>query len=174
MRFETYLDRISERTVGRYDAFALFDDPQVFENVIADFVSPFRDSDVDAVVGIDAIGFVLGTAVALELNVGFLPIRKGGKLPIPPEDRRREQVTDYTGTQKTLEIDAARVSPGTRVLVVDDWMETAAQMDAATTLVEAAGGRVVGIAVLDAGENDRTRTLDRKYHLHTVNPETTF
>ena len=83
-------------------------------------------------------------------------------------------MTDYTGQKKTLEIDAARVSPGTRVLVVDDWMETAAQMDAVTTLVEAAGGRVVGIAVLDAGENDRTRTLDRKYHLHTVNPETTF
>lgn len=172
MEYETYLDRISERTIGRFDAFALFDDILVFESVITDYVSPFCDRDIDAVVGIDAIGFVLGTGVALELDVGFLPVRKGNKLPIPEENRLQQQVTDYTGEQKTLEIDAARVSTGLRALVVDDWIETGAQMDAATSLVEEAGGTVAGIAVLDAGQNERTQNLAAEYDLHTVNPET--
>ncbi|MFW5978422.1 MAG: phosphoribosyltransferase family protein [Halohasta sp.] len=174
MKFDSYLDRISERNVGRFDAFALFDDVQIFKSVIADYASPFRDCEIDAVVGIDAIGFVVGAGVALELNVGFLPVRKGGKLPIPEEDRLQRQVTDYTGEQKTLEIDAAPIFSGMRTLVVDDWMETAAQMEAAVDLVEEADGTVAGIAVLDTGENERTRTLAAEYNLHTLNPTTDF
>lgn len=174
MEYDTYLDRISERAVGRYDISALFDDSRMFEAVIADYVEPFRGSGIDAVAGIDALGFVLGTGVALELNVGFFPIRKGGKLPIPDDDRLHREVTDYTGEQKSLEIDAARVSSGMRVLVVDDWIETAAQMEAATTLVEQAGGTVVGIAVLDGEQNERSQTIAAEYDLHTVNPETSL
>lgn len=68
MDYAAYLDLISERTVGRYDAFALFDDNRVFTQVIEDYVGPFREREIDAVVGIDAIGFVLGTGVALELG----------------------------------------------------------------------------------------------------------
>lgn len=59
-----------------------------------------------------------------------------------------------------------------RVLIVDDWMETAAQMTSATTLVERAGGNIVGIAVLDAEVNEQCRALTDTYRLHTVNPET--
>lgn len=82
MEYGTYLDRISERAVGRYDVSALFDEFQVFEAVVTDYVELFRDSDINAVVGIDALGFVIGAGTAVELAVGFLPIRKGGKLPI--------------------------------------------------------------------------------------------
>lgn len=174
MEYKTYFDRISERAVGRYDISVLFDDYRVFEAVIADFVEPFRDSDIDAVVGIDALGFVLGTGVAIELAVGFLPIRKGGKLPIPDDDCLQRAVMDYTGEQKRLELDAARITPGLRVLIVDDWMETAAQMDAATTLVEQAGGTVAGIAVLDGEQNERSQAIATEYDLHTVNPETSL
>jgi len=174
MEYETYFDRISERAVGRYDVSALFDDYRVFDAVIADFVEPFRERDIDAVAGIDALGFVLGTGVAMELAVGFHPIRKGGKLPIPDDDRIQQAVTDYTGEEKCLELDAARVTPGLRVLVVDDWMETGAQMDAATSLVKQAGGTVAGIAVLDCEQNDRSRAIATEYDLHTVNPDTSL
>lgn len=101
-------------------------------------------------------------------------MRKGGKLPIPADDRCETKLTDYTGEEKTLEIDAQRVTSGMQTLVVDDWIETGAQMDAATSLVEASGGTVVGIAVLDALENDRTETLASEYDLHTVNPATSL
>lgn len=174
MEYETYLNRISERSVGRYNMSALFDDSQVLEAVIADFVGPFRNSRIDAVTGIDALGFVLGTGVALEMNVGFIPIRKGGKLPIPDNDRLHHKLEDYSGEQKTLELDAARVSTGMDVLLVDDWMETAAQMETAITLVEQAGGTIDGIAVLDCEETDRSRKIATEYDLHTVNPETSL
>lgn len=171
MQYETYLERISERAIGRYDVTALFDEYRVLEAVIADYAKPFRGSTIDAVAGIDALGFVLGTGVALELNAGFVPIRKGGKLPIPEDDRLAHEVADYSGTQKILEINATRVSSGCHVLIVDDWIETAAQMEAAITLVEQAGGTVVGISVLDSEENERSHTIAREYDLHTVNPE---
>lgn len=170
MEFEAYLDRISERNVGRWDICALFEEYQVLEDVVADYVEPFRDHRIDAVAGIDALGFVLGTGVAMALHVGFLPVRKGGKLPISDEDRLSRELTDYTGNQKTLEIDRTRVSSEMRVLVVDDIIETAAQMEAATALIEEAGGSVVGIAVLDAGDTERTNSLATAYDLHTVNP----
>lgn len=172
MDYDAYLDRISERVIGRYDVSALFDDFQVFKAVVEDFIEPFRTSRIDTVAGIDALGSVLGTGVAFELNVGFLPIRKGDKLPIPEDDRLQCEVIDYTGEQKILEIDATRIPHDTHVLIVDDWMETAAQMDAATTLVEQAGGTVAGISVLDMELNERSRTLAAEYDLHTANPKT--
>lgn len=174
MEYDAYLNRISKRAVDRYNISALFDDFQVLDAVIADYVEPFRNSRIDAVVGIDALGFVLGTGVALELNVGFIPIRKGGKLPIPDDDRLHHELKDYTGEQKTLELDAARVSAGMDVLLVDDWMETAAQMETAITLIEQAGGTIDGIAVLDCEENERSRKIAAEYDLHTVNPETSL
>lgn len=172
--YDAYLERIAERNVGRYDVPALFEDPAMLESVVADLAAPFETTEIDAVAGIDALGFVLGTGVALELGVGFLPIRKGGKLPVPDGDVHRRDLTDYTGEAKTLEVDAERVGDGARVAVVDDWIDTGAQMETATNLVEAAGGVVTGIAVLDAMENERSRSIAAEYELHTVNPERTF
>lgn len=106
------------------------------------------------------------------MGAGFVPIRKGGKLSVPKADIERRRLTDYTDAEKTLELDTAAVPDGARAVVVDDWMETAAQMTAATELVVAAGGSVVGIAVLDAEANNRSRALAARYRVHTVNPET--
>ncbi|WP_410766454.1 hypothetical protein [Haloferax sp. DFSO60] len=117
---------------------------------------------------------VLGTGVALELGVGFLPIRKGGKLPIPETDLLQCALTGYTGEKKTLEVDSTRLTPGRRVLVVDDWMETAAQMEAATTLVEEAGSTVAGISVINASETERSERLADSYVLYGLNPETSL
>ena len=172
MEFEAYHEHIDTHGGNRYDTSRLLHEHATRSAVITDLVEPFTDKSVDTVAGIDALGFAFGVGVADTLEVDFLPIRKGGKLPIPDDHRRREALTDYSDEKKDLEIDATAISDGARVIAVDDWVETGAQMTAATRLVEAAGGMVVGIAVLDAEVNDTTCRLAERYDVHTVNPET--
>lgn len=172
MGFESYHEHIDTPGGDRYDTSRLLHKRAMRSAVVADLAEPFADESVDMVAGIDALGFAFGVSVADALEVGFLPIRKGGKLPVPDEHRRQEALTDYSDERKELAIDAVAVSEDARVLVVDDWAETGAQMAAATRLIETAGGTVAGIAVLDAETNDITRRLAEEYVFHTVNPET--
>ena len=94
--------------------------------------------------GIDALGFILGAAIAVRLKKGFVPIRKGGKLPVQTDVAR---FVDYTGQEKSLELRVGAIQPRTRVLVVDEWVETGAQVRAAIELLEKQGGVVIGVAV---------------------------
>lgn len=171
LEYEDYLALISERNEGRYDVSRLFHDPAVLNSVTDDYAAPFDADEIDLVAGLDALGFVFAATVADDLDAGVLPVRKGGKLPIPDEDRLSETVVDYTGEQKTLEVDVEAVPTDAAVLVVDDWIDTGAQMTAAARLVERAGGTVVGIVALDAGDSDRCRTLASDYRLHTLAPD---
>ena len=87
----------------------------------------------DCVVGIDALGFILGTAVAIHSKKAFVPIRKGGKLPVVSD---AIGFVDYTGQVKSLELRKGAITPGTRVLLVDEWIETGSQVKAAVELIE--------------------------------------
>ncbi|MCF6735063.1 adenine phosphoribosyltransferase [Blastococcus sp. KM273129] len=102
------------------------------------------DRPFDVVAGVEARGFLLAAAVALDAGVGVVPVRKAGKLP-------RERVSaDYTleyGTA-TLELHADSVRPGQRVLLVDDVLATGGTLGAAVALVEQLGGVVAGISVV--------------------------
>ncbi|WP_338729796.1 phosphoribosyltransferase family protein [Haladaptatus sp. DJG-WS-42] len=163
-----YLDRIDTGTGGRYHTGNLVTESDVFDAVVADLCAPFEEGSIDAVAGIDALGFAFGTAVAREFGVPFDPIRKGGKLPIANENRLSRTVTDYTETEKTLELDRSSVAENARVLVVDDWTETGAQLTAATSLIEAAEARVAGIAVLGADDNAAITELRARYAFHAL------
>ena len=98
--------------------------------------------EVDLVAGIDARGFIFGAAVARELGVGFLPVRKGGKLPGAVE---REAYSLEYG-EAVLEVAADLVPDGARVLLVDDLIATGGTAVAAVELVRRAGGEVVHAA----------------------------
>ena len=89
-----------------------------------------------------------------------MPIRKGGKLPVAVE---REVFTDYSRQEKTLELRVGVVSPGTRFLVVDEWIETGAQVTAAIALIERQGGVVAGVAGIHMDGNPVTRGLAERY-----------
>lgn len=99
---------------------------------------------VDAVVGVEARGFILGTPLALELGVGFVPVRKAGKLPADVVS------TTYSLEygQATIEMHADALAPGARVVVVDDVLATGGTLNAARELVETCGGQVVAHAVM--------------------------
>jgi len=109
---------------------------------LADLVE--HHGPVDTVAGMEARGFVLGAALAVRLGVGFVPLRKAGKLPPPVES-----VTyDLEYGSATLEVRTGTVDPGSRVLIVDDVLATGGTAAAAVSLVKACGGDVVGAAFL--------------------------
>jgi adenine phosphoribosyltransferase len=138
-------------------------DPQLRARVVADMVGRHRGR-VDLVAGIEARGFVLGAVVAHDLGLGFVPLRKEGKLP----GATHAIAYDLEYGSATIEMHQDAVSPGQRVLVVDDVLATGGTAGAACGLVEAAGGVVAGVEViLELGFlGGRQRLAD--YPLHTL------
>jgi adenine phosphoribosyltransferase len=161
-----YLKWIDTQTKGRrYDVTPLFSRIEAFTALVDDLAHPFKDRTVDLVAGIDALGFILGTALAVRLGVGFLPIRKGGKLPV---DVYRISFVDYSGEDKQLEVRRDAFKPGARILLVDEWAETGAQLTAAVRLVEELGGVVAGLAAIQMDDHPNTRVLRSRYFCHTL------
>lgn len=154
----------------RSDVTPIFAEPAAFAALVNDLVAPWTNDQppVGRVVGTDALGFILGTALALRLGVGFVPVRKGGKLPVLHE---RTSYRDYSGIEKTFELRSSPWPTGTRVLLVDDWIETGATAKAAVELIERAGGVVAGIAAIAFRKNEKTAELWGKYRCHGVWPE---
>ena len=118
--------------------------PEAFAAAIDALCADFAEAGVDYVAAIEARGFIFGGAVAKKLGVGFVPIRKKGKLPFETESIT--YALEY-GTD-TLEVHSDAVSRGARVLMVDDLLATGGTMAAACKLIEKAGGQIVGITFL--------------------------
>jgi len=102
----------------------------------------WREEKIQKIVGIEARGFIVGAVLADRLGIGFVPVRKAGKLPAPTLTLGYE--LEY-GRQK-IEIHADAIGPGERVLVVDDLLATGGTAKAAATIVEELGGKVVGFS----------------------------
>lgn len=130
------------------DITPLLADPAGLGAVVTALAAVGRDGDgevvVDKVLGMEARGFLFATPVALELGVGFVPVRKAGKLP------RETHAVSYSleYADATLEIHRDAIAPGERVLLVDDVLATGGTIAATRDLVEACGGVVAGVAVL--------------------------
>ena len=133
------------------DITPLLQNPKVFRVLIDAFVHRYMDSDLrpDVVAGLDARGFILGAVVAYELNVGFVPIRKKGKLPFTTVAETYE--LEYGSA--TVELHADAVKPGDRVLLIDDLNATRGTMMAGRKLQERLGATVMeGAAIVDLPE----------------------
>ncbi|HYG73320.1 MAG TPA: adenine phosphoribosyltransferase [Actinomycetota bacterium] len=126
------------------DITPLLADELAFSTVIDLIVVHFGRGNVDKVVGIEARGFILASPVAYHFGAGFVPVRKKDKLPWETESA--EYSLEY-GTA-TLEIHKDAVTPGERVLVVDDVLATGGTARATAELVERIGGKVIGLAFL--------------------------
>jgi adenine phosphoribosyltransferase len=126
------------------DITPLLGDPKGFKATIDLFVEKYRDAKVDAVVGIEARGYMLGAPVAYALGAAFVPVRKPGKLP--GKTYTEEYALEY-GTN-ALQIHSDAVGHGHRVLVVDDLLATGGTIAATLRLLKKLGAEVVGVAVL--------------------------
>jgi adenine phosphoribosyltransferase len=127
-----------------YDITTLLRDPGGLKATIDQLSAPYVGQGIDAVIGIESRGFILGSAVADRIGAGFIPIRKPGKLPAK---RMREAYALEYGTD-ALEIHEDAVQTGQRVLIVDDVLATGGTAAAAARLVKQLGGELQGLAFL--------------------------
>jgi adenine phosphoribosyltransferase len=129
-----------------------------FRAVVERLARAHRGSRVDKIAGIESRGFIVGAALAAEMRVGFVPIRKAGKLPA--ENFGRDYALEY-GSDR-LEVHRDAIAPGERVLVVDDLIATGGTADAALELCALAGADVVGAAfVIDLPDLGGRARLER-------------
>lgn len=131
------------------DITPLLQDPKVFRVLIDAFVHRYMDRRPDVVAGLDARGFILGAVVAYELNLGFVPIRKKGKLPYTTVQESYE--LEYGSA--TVELHADAVKKGAKVLLIDDLIATGGTMMAGKRLLEQLGAVVMeGAVIVDLPE----------------------
>jgi adenine phosphoribosyltransferase len=137
------------------DVTPLLQDGAAVRDVVAAMAEPWR-GQVDVVAGMESRGFIFGTGLALELGVGFIPVRKKGKLPYKTESIRYG--LEYGTDQLEIHLDACRA--GQRVLICDDLIATGGTAQATAQLVERIGGSVAGFSFLiELRELDGRRVL---------------
>ncbi len=146
------------------DVTTLFSDPRGFRMCIDQMLSPYAGMQIDKVVGLEARGFILGGAVAHQLSVGFVPIRKKGKLP---GDTLEEAYTLEYG-EAVMEVHTDAILPGEKVLVVDDLLATGGTAEAGIKLIERMGGEILSAAfIIDLPElGGRARMADLGIDTH--------
>ena len=126
------------------DVTTLFTDPRGFRLAIDQLLHPYAGMQIDKVVGLEARGFILGGAIAHQLSVGFVPVRKKGKLPgtVISEDYTLEY------GEAVVEIHDDAIQPGEKILLVDDLLATGGTAAAGIRLIERLGGEIVSCAFI--------------------------
>lgn len=138
------------------DITPLLQDKKTFRVLVDVFVHRYMDQKLDYVAGVDARGFILGAVVAYELNLGFIPVRKKGKLPFQTVEEEYE--LEYGSA--TVEIHTDACGKGDRILLIDDLVATGGTMVAASRLLERIGAQVVeAAAIVDLPELGGSRLI---------------
>ena len=159
-----YLNLMSPNTKGPkfawLDPTSIYINGEAFHDLLDDLVADLAGVKADVVGGLDAMGFVLGSALATRLGIGFLPIRKAGKLCV---DTDKVSFTNYSGRTQEMEMRLPAFAKNTKIILADQWVETGGTMDGAIRLVERQGGTVVAIAAVAIEENAATKAYRGKY-----------
>ena len=159
-----YLPLMAPNTKGPkfawLDPTSIYINAKAFHALLDDLCAPFSADEVDVVGGLDAMGFVLAAGIAARLGTGMLPIRKAGKLCVETD---AVTFTNYSGRTQDMEMRKPAFAPGTRVLLVDQWIETGGTMEGAIGLVERQGGAVAGLAAIAIEDNERTQAYRERY-----------
>ncbi len=131
------------------DITTLLKDPEGFKTTINLLVNKYKNANIDYIAGIEARGFILGSALAFALGKGFIPVRKKGKLP----GKTITQSYDLEYGSDTIEIHEDAIHKGANILLIDDLIATGGTAIGAITLIEKVGGKVVECAfVVDLPE----------------------
>ena len=147
------------------DVTTLFADPRGFRMAIDQMLHPYAGVQIDKVVGLEARGFILGGAIAHQLSVGFVPIRKKGKLPgtVISQDYHLEY------GEAVVEVHDDAIEAGEKILLIDDLLATGGTAEAGIRLIERLGGEIVGCAFIidlpDLGGRKRIEALGMDVHV---------
>jgi len=164
-----YLDLMAPNTKGEkfawLDPTSIYINGAAFHDLLDDLIVDLEDVKCDVVGGLDAMGFVLGAALATRIGVGFLPIRKAGKLCV---DTDYASFTNYSGRTQDMEIRKPAFAPGTKVLLVDQWIETGGTMNGAIRLVEQQNGTVAGLVAIAMEDNPQTAAYRTRFPVVTA------
>jgi adenine phosphoribosyltransferase len=146
------------------DVTTLFADPRGFRITIDQLLHPYAGMEIDKVVGLEARGFILGGAIAHQLTVGFVPIRKKGKLPGATISESYQ--LEYG--EAVVEVHDDAIQPGEKILLVDDLLATGGTAEAGIKLVERLGGEIVGCAFIvdlpELGGRKKLEALGMEVH----------
>lgn len=148
------------------DVTTLFADPRGLRMTIDQLLHPYAGLEIDKVVGLEARGFILGGAIAHQLSVGFVPVRKKGKLP----GQTISQAYKLEYGEAIMELHEDALQPGERVLLVDDLLATGGTAEAGIKLIERLGAEIVGCAfVVDLPELGGRNLLTKLgYDVHVL------
>lgn len=146
------------------DITTVLQDPEALKYTIDALIEMVKDKDIDVIVGPEARGFLLGTPIAYKLGVGFVPVRKPGKLPA--ETISFEYELEY-GCD-TLEIHRDAIKKGQRVLIIDDLLATGGTIGSVAKLIEELGGEVVAINFVIELTGLKGREKLEKYDVNSI------
>ena len=147
-----------------YDITTLLKDPVGLHWAVDMLANHYIGQVIDRVVGIEARGFIFAPMVAYRLNAGFIPVRKPKKLP--SDTARAEYDLEYG--KDSLEVHRDAITPGQKVLIIDDLLATGGTAAAVAQLVESLGGIVAGLGFLIELEFLKGKDKLSKYNLHSV------
>ena len=167
MNFKDYIYDIPDfptKGILFRDVTPLCQNGEAFKAAISELAKFAKENDADVIVGPDARGFIFGCPVAIELKVGFVPVRKPGKLP-------RETITckydlEYGTNELCLHKDA--IKPGQKVVICDDLLATGGTVEATIKMIEELGGKVVGCCFLIELEALKGREKLKDYNVFTL------
>lgn len=166
MDLKSKVRRISQfKGVVFWDITPLLKDKDSLRESVKQLADHFRKEPIDLVVSNEARGFIIGAAVAYELGVGFVPIRKKGKLPAKCVELvyKKEYESDI------IEIHEDAIEKGQKILLIDDLLATGGTMKANLDLVERLGGKVVGLGFLvELCYLEGRKLLDSKYNVYSL------
>ena len=158
------IENFTKEGISFKDITTLLQNGEALKFAIDEIIADLKDKDVDLIVGPEARGFLMGTPVAYGMGVGFVPVRKPGKLPWEVESLEY----DLEYGSNILEIHKDAIKPGQKVAIVDDLLATGGTMEAAAELIEKLGGEVVSMQFLIELEDLDGREKLTKYNVNSL------
>jgi adenine phosphoribosyltransferase len=145
----------------------LYADSDAMSGIVRTLAEPWRGK-VDYVASPESLGFILGSALARELGVGFIAIRSGDHFRVITEDLLSASYIDHRDMPRSLIADRRLIPEGSRILLADDFVETAATIQACIALVEEADASVCGIAAIGANADGAAKSVIESGLLHAI------
>lgn len=159
MNKESIIKKLEEKnlrdSMNRRDICTIYRDKELMDAIAKEIASHY-DTKIDYVAAPESLGFILGTRISVELGVGFIPIRNGEVGVLAPEDSIRSSYIDHRDKVRSLQVRKTNLPKESNILLVDDWVETAATLHACNVILEEAGANLVGVAAVGCDLNPIT------------------